>query len=195
MEAAFTALQDIMRRYGLRLDSNFVLAFKTLMQADQIIRALDPNILFTEVAVESSSGLLREQLNKESVGDMLSKQLSRSAREVAYRVPSLVDATTKWLDQYEKGRLTVYVDTSDLTPHVDKLDRTMTKSLDRLIVGLVLVGWLVGAAIASTADVNIGDFPLSDLAFYMFLIGAIVGGFVAFQALWRLRREDDEPDY
>ena len=169
MEAAFSAHCKIcMRRYGLRLDSNFVLAFKTLMQADQIIRALDPDMMFTEVAVESSAGLMREHLNKDTVSDMVSKQISRSAREVVYRIPSLVDATTKWLDQYEKGKLSVYIDTSDLTPQVNKLDRTMTKSLDRLIVGLVLVGWLVGAAIASTADVNIGDFPLSDLAFYMF---------------------------
>lgn len=191
MEAAFNSLQDLMRRYGLRLDSNFVLAFKSLMQADQIIRALDPDINFSQTAVETSTILLREEISTEALGDMVSKQISRSSREIIYRAPSLVEATTKWLDQYEKGELSVHVDTRDLTPQVDHLDRAMSKSLDRLIVGLILVGWLVGSAIAATVDVNIGSFPLSDLAFYMFLAGAAASVFVLFKAIRRINKEDD----
>lgn len=191
LSASFNALQDVMKRFGLRLDRNFVLAFKTLMQADQIIRALDPDVSFTKTAVESSSMLLRDQMNTDVVADMISKQLTRSVREVVYRMPSLVEATTKWLDQYEKGKLTVYIDTSDLTPQVEMLDRALSKSLDRLLLGLVLTGWLVGAAIASTVDVNILGFPLSDLAFYMFLAGVAVGGVVAVQTLLRLNKPED----
>jgi ubiquinone biosynthesis protein len=192
MDTAFNSLQDVMRRYGLRLDRNFVLAFKTLMQADQIIRALDPAINFSKTAVESSTVLLQDQINTEVLSDMVAKQFSRSTREVVYRIPSLVEATTKWLDQYEKGRVSVHVDTSDLTPQVDKLDKALSKSLDRLLLGLVLSGWLVGAAIASTIDVNLGGFPLSDLAFYMFLAGAVIGAFVVVQTIIRLNKEDDE---
>ena len=191
MNAAFDALQDIMRRYSLRLDRNFVLAFKTIMQADQIIYTLDPEMVFSKVAVDSSAVLLRDQFNVETVSDMVVQQLSRSAREVVYRAPSLVEATTKWLDQYEKGRISVHVDTSDLTPQVKKLDRALTKSMDRLIIGLVMVGWLVGAAIASTVDVQVFGFPLSDLAFYMFLAGAITGAIVVYQAIIRLNQEED----
>lgn len=191
MGTAFSALQDVMGRYGLRLDSNFVLAFKTLMQADQIIRTLDPEINFSETAVESSTILLRNQINTEAVADMVSKQLSRSVREVIYRAPSLLDASTKWLDQYEKGKFSVHIDTSDLTPQVEKMDRALSKNLDRLLLGLVLAGWLVGAAIASTANVNILGFPLSDLAFYMFLVGVVAGGVVSVQAYLRLNKPED----
>ena len=192
MDAAFTALQDVMGRHGLRLDRNFVLAFKTLMQADQIIRALDPDINFSKTAVESSTILLRDQVNAENLSDMISKQIARSGREVAYRIPSLVTATTKWLDQYEKGKLSVHIDTSDLSPQVDKFDKAITKSLDRLLLGLVLTGWLVGAAIASTIDIDIMGFSLSSLAFYMFLAGAIIGAFVVVQTIIRLNKEDDD---
>ncbi len=192
MEIAFNSLQDVMGRHGLRLDRNFVLAFKTLMQADQIIRTLDPEINFSKTAVESSSVLLRDQMNTEVLANMVSKQMSRSSREVIYRIPSLVEATTKWLDQYEKGRISVHVDTSDLTPQVDKLDKALSKSLDRLLLGLVLTGWLVGAAIASTIDIDVLGFPLADLAFYMFLAGAIIGAFVVVQTIIRLTKEDDE---
>ena len=192
MDEAFNALQAMMGRYGLRLDRNFVLAFKTLMQADQIIRTLDPKINFSKTAVESSTVLLREQVNTENLSEMVSKQISRSAREVVYRIPDLVEATTKWLDQYEKGEFSVHVDTSDLTPQVDKFDKAISKSLDRLLLGLILTGWLVGAAIASTVQINVFGFPLASLAFYMFLAGAIIGAFVVVQTIIRLNKEADD---
>ena len=191
MNLAMDALQNMMGRFGLRLDRNFVLAFKTLMQADEIIRTLDPDIDFSKAAVESSAILLRDQLSVEALTDMATKQVTRSAREVMYRAPSLIEATTKWLDQYEKGKFSVHVDTSDLSPQVDKLDKALARSFNRLLLALVLTGWLVGAAIASTADVSIFGLPLSNLAFYMFLLGAVVGAVVAFQTIRRLNEEDD----
>ncbi len=161
------------------------------MQADQIIRTLHPDISFSDVAVESSKTLMVEQINTETISNMVTKQVSRSSREIMYRLPSLVDATTKWLDQYEKGQLSIHVDTSDLTPQVEQLDKAMGKHLDRLIIGLVLTGWLVGAAIASTTNVEIGSFPLSNLAFYMFLVGTFIGGIVVVQAILRLNKPED----
>ncbi|MFN2202770.1 MAG: AarF/UbiB family protein [Caldilineaceae bacterium] len=192
VNVAFDALQEMMRRHGLRLDSNFVLAFKTLMQSEQIIYALDPNLDFVQSAVESSGVLLRQQINADAVSEMVVKQVSRSAREVVYRIPSLVDATTKWLDQYEQGRFSVHVDTSDLTPQLKEFDKALSRSMDRLVVGLVMAGWLVGAAIASTITVEVEGIRISDFAFYMFLIAAVVGAGVVWQAVRRLNRDDDD---
>jgi ribose/xylose/arabinose/galactoside ABC-type transport system permease subunit len=59
---------------------------------------------------------------------------------------------------------------------------------------LILAGWLIGAAIVSTVNVTLGSIRLSDLAYYMFLIGTIIGAYVIFQSLRRQRREDDN-DY
>ncbi|MBK8989403.1 MAG: phage holin family protein [Chloroflexi bacterium] len=187
-----TALQEVLRRAGLRLDPNFTLVFKTLMQADEIIRRLDPDILLSTAAVQSSLGLAREQFNTEALAKTVRTQISRSTREVIYRVPSLVEATTKWLDQYEKGRLSVHVDLSDVSKEVTRLDKAINKGLDRLVLGLVLTGWLVGSALASTMDAGFGDFPLAELAFYMFLAGTGVSAFVVWQTLKRLNQEEEE---
>ncbi len=192
MSYVFTALQDMLRRNGLRLDPNFTLVFKTLMQADEIIRRLEPDIFLSEVAVESSMMLMRQQANTEFIGEQVRKQVSRSSREIIYRIPDLVGATTKWLDQYEKGKLSVHVDVSDVSDEVTKLDKAMGKALDRLVIGLILAGWLVGAAIASTVDVTLGEYSLSDLAYYMFIAGAVIGAYVIFQSLRRQRREEDD---
>ncbi len=188
---SFNALQDILRRNGLRLDPNFTLAFKTLMQADEIIRRLDPEIILSQAAVQSSMVLARDQINAEALAKTVRTQISRSSREVIYRIPSLVEATTKWLDQYEKGKVSVHIDTSDLSKEVTKLDKALTKSLERLVLGLVLAGWIVGSAIASTIDVEVSGFRLSDLAFYMFVAGALVGAYVVLRALWQSQKEED----
>ena len=194
MSYVFTALQDTLRRNGLRLDPNFTLVFKTLMQADEIIRRLDPNIALSTAAVDSSKMLLRQQANTDFIAEQVRKQVSRSSREIIYRIPNLVDATTKWLDQYEKGKLSVYIDVSDLSKEVTKLDEAMGKSFDRLVIGMILAGWLVGAAIVSTVDISVGGYQLSDLAYYMFIIGTIIGAYVIYQALKRQRQHDDD-DY
>ncbi|MDX1414035.1 MAG: AarF/UbiB family protein [Candidatus Promineifilaceae bacterium] len=194
MSYVFSALQDMLRRNGLRLDPNFTLVFKTLMQADEIIRRLEPTIALSTVAVESSVVLMRQQVNTDYIAEQLRKQISRSSREVIYRIPNLVEATTKWLDQYEKGKISVHVDVSDLSKEVTKLDEAMGKALDRLVIGMILAGWLIGAALVSTIDVTVGDFPLSSLAYYMFLIGTLIGAYVIFQSLRRQRKVDDD-DY
>ncbi len=194
MSYIFTALQDMLRRHGLRLDPNFTLVFKTLMQADEIIRRLEPEIALSSAAVESSTMLLRQQANTEYIAEQVRKQVSRSSREVIYRIPNLVDATTKWLDQYEKGKLSVHVDVSDLSEEVTKLDKALGMALDRLVIGMVLAGWLIGAAIVSTVDVQLGDtgLDLAELSYYMFIIGTLIGIYVIFTALRRQRREDDD---
>jgi ubiquinone biosynthesis protein len=192
MSYVFTALQDMMRRNGLRLDPNFTLVFKTLMQADEIIRRLEPEIILSSVAVESSVSLMRQQANTEYIVEQVRKQVSRSSREVIYRIPNLVDATTKWLDQYEKGKLSVHIDVSDLSKEVTKLDKALGKALDRLVIGMILTGWLVGAAIVSTVNINLGEIPISDLAYYMFIFGTLIGIYIIFQSLRRQRREDDD---
>ena len=49
------------------------------------------------------------------------KQILSVGRELFKRIPNLTEATTKWLDQYQKGRFEVTLDTSQLSKEVDKL--------------------------------------------------------------------------
>ena len=68
-----------------------------------------------------------------------------SAGEVIERLPTLAGATSKWLDQYQKGRFEVTVDTSQLSKEVGKLTRLGRE----IVIAVMLVGMLVGSAIAS----------------------------------------------
>ena len=62
------------------------------------------------------------------------------------------------------------------------------------MMGLALAGWIVGSAIASTFEGEVNGFDLSQLAYYMFIAGAIVGAIVVIRGLWQ-SRDDDESQY
>lgn len=192
LSIVISSLQDTIRRYGMRLDSNFTLAIKTLMQAESIVHTLVPTMSITEEATKSVVTLARQQYDAEQIAEIVKTQVTRSAREVIYRLPSLVESTTKWLDQYEKGRFEVHIDTGDLDKQVDSFSRGFNLAINRLVMGLALAGWIVGSAIASTFQGEVGGFDLSQIAFYMFIAGAIVGVYVVMRGLWQTRGDEDK---
>jgi ubiquinone biosynthesis protein len=194
LSIVISSLQDTIRKYGMRLDSDFTLVIKTLMQAESIVHTLVPTMSITEQATKSVVTLARSQYDTDQISEIIRTQVTRSAREVVYRLPTLVEATTKWLDQYEKGRFEVHIDTGDLDEQVESLSRGFNQAINRLVMGLVLAGWIVGSAIASTFEGEIGGFDLSKFAFYMFVAGAIVGAFVVVRGLWQ-SRDDVESFY
>ncbi|MFN2137085.1 MAG: ABC1 kinase family protein, partial [Candidatus Promineifilaceae bacterium] len=187
-----SSLQDTVRRYGMRLDSDFTLVIKTLMQTESVVHTLDPTLIITDEAAKTVVVLARSQYDTDQIADIVRTQVTRSAREVIYRIPTLVEATTKWLDQYEKGRFEVYIDTSDLGKSVDKLSQGFNKAVNRLVMGLALAGWIIGSAIASTFEGEVAGFDISVLAYYMFITGAVVGAFVVLRGLWQSRDDKDE---
>jgi ubiquinone biosynthesis protein len=185
-----SSLQDTIRRYGMRLDSDFTLVVKTLMQAESIVHTLVPTMSITERAAQSVVSLARQQYDADQIADIVRTQVTRSAREVIYRLPTLVEATTKWLDQYEKGRFEVHIDTGDLDEQVENMTTGFNKAINRLVMGIALAGWIVGAAIASTFEGQVAGFNLSHLAYYMFIAGAVVGAYVVIRGLWETRDDD-----
>jgi ubiquinone biosynthesis protein len=192
LSLVISSLQDTIRRHGMRVDSDFALVVKTLMQAESIVHTLEPSMSITDEAAKSVVVLARSQYGVEQLSDIVRTQVTRSAREVMYRLPTLVEATTKWLDQYEKGRFEVHLDTSDLSKEVDKLSSGFNKAINRLVMGLVLTGWIVGSAIASTFQGEVAGFDLAGLAYYMFIAGAVAAVIVVIRGIWQARDEGEK---
>jgi hypothetical protein len=90
--------------------------------------------------------LALEAVTAEKVLQVAKDQLMSAGREIVKRIPSLSEATVRWLDQYQKGRFEVYVDTSGLAKEVNKV-----RGLGRqLVIAIILVGMIVGSAIATS---------------------------------------------
>ena len=99
---------------GLRLDSQLTLAMKAVIQAEETARALSFDIDLGEAAVTEARAALLEQFTPENIQKQVQGSAVRIGKELARRVPSLEGAALSWLDQFNKGKFVVEVDTKGL---------------------------------------------------------------------------------
>ena len=175
---------NVMRQAGLRMDSSLTLALKALFQAEETVRTLDPNLPLVSVAFEELKELFRAHLDADTVMGTVRTQVTRAAKDIVRRIPDLAEATLKWIDQYEKGKFSVTVDTTEIAKEVDKVDATLTRSVTLLALAILLAGLLVGSAIASTLQIELGGIKLASIAFFLFLAGAAVASVLGLRIAW-----------
>ena len=87
-----------------------------------------------------------EQYSVERVVENVKTQAVHGAKEMLRELPGLQDATGQWLDQFRRGRFVVELNTDELADSVNHFSRSMR----RVTVALILIGMLIGSAIASS---------------------------------------------
>jgi ubiquinone biosynthesis protein len=179
VNVAFSLLSE----HGLRLNPNLTMAVKAMTQAEAITKLLYPEGGLMEEGVDMVKDLFVDAITAEKITDEARKQLMIVGREFSRRLPSLSDATFKWLDQYQKGRFELYLDTSALAKEVDKLG-----SLGRQVsIGIILVGTIIGSAIAISAiSTYTAQSRLWDLFFRVSYLGYVIPMLIAIFILVRL---------
>ncbi|MEA3441514.1 MAG: AarF/UbiB family protein [Chloroflexota bacterium] len=186
-----TMALDLLRSHGLRLNPNLTMAVKALMQAEAFVTLLYPEGGIVQEGTEMIREMVLDEVTAEKVVDVVKDQVMMSAREVLKRLPSLQEATVSWLDQYQKGRFEVYMDTSGLDKSVDKLARLGRQ----VVIALMLVGMIVGSAIATSViaflqpEAQYWTFA-SRLAYLGFVVPMVVAILIVFRLLWRWIRGD-----
>jgi ubiquinone biosynthesis protein len=136
----------LLQRHGLRLDRQFMLAIKAVVQAEAVIATLGGRVDLVPFAMQEIKALELAEITQEKVLDTITQQVTQVGKELLRRVPNLQDATVSWIDQYMNGKVVVHVDTQDLTDHIDELGTTFSK----LTAGLIVTGMIVGTAIVTT---------------------------------------------
>ena len=127
-----------------------------------------------------------EAVTGEKIIEEAKKQLIGVAGQVVERIPTLTEATAKWLDQYQKGRFQVTVDTSQLSKEVQKLTRLGRE----IVIAVILVGMLVGSAVATygiaAARLQGGLWDvLARIAPLGFAVALILSFLIVFRLTWR----------
>ena len=182
MTESMTVTFDVLRDHGLRLDTELTLALKSLTQVDAIVGVLMPD----ESMIDLANKLVREQalenVTSEKVQSYLTKQLTMTLREAVQRMPTFQEATLKWLDQYQRGRFELHIDTSDLNETIEKSRGTLSLA----VVGVMLAGMIIGSAFAATVASLEGDFwsLLPRVAFISFLFADAVAIILVIYILW-----------
>ena len=180
---------EMLRVHGLRLDSDLTLAVKALVQTESVARALSTGSGLIAEGVPMLRDMVLESITGEKILDIATKQVMASAGEVIERLPTLAGATSKWLDQYQKGRFEVTVDTSQLSKEVGKLTRLGRE----IVIAVMLVGMLVGSAIASygiaALDLESSSWVFVErLAVLGFVVALILSFIIVLRLVWRWLR-------
>ena len=187
MSAVTKALSD----NGYRMNPNMTLALKVIVQVEEVMRTLNPEESMIIGAIEEMQVVLRQEITLEKIGELAKKEANNFLHEAVKRLPELQGATLKWLDNYQKGRFEVKIDTSDLGQNVDRLNL----STERLMAGMILAGMLIGGAIAMVAvpQTEIGIY-IRLATFAIFAIAAGLGLWLVLRILWRGFREEQRLD-
>jgi ubiquinone biosynthesis protein len=170
---------------GLRMDQDFTLAIKAIIQADEITAALAPGFPLIEAGVADARELIMESITAERIVAEVRSAAIQTGKELLRRLPSLQEATLSWLDQYQKGKVVVELDTSDLGREIGRFS-----VVGRLLAGAAI---LAGAVVATGIVVAALLFSGTDAGLGSLLPAAMVGIFVVLlmagmAVAWRLLR-------
>jgi ubiquinone biosynthesis protein len=173
---------------GLRLDSSLTLAIKAVIQAEEAARALSPQVDLGAAALTEARAALIESLTPERVTKQLQGTAVRISKQLARRVPSIESAAFQWLDMFNRGKITVELDTSDLSEAIDRVGGLGRQAT----VGLIVVGQLIGTAIvmAILLQPQLSEYTgLAYLAMVAFAVTLLVSFIVLIRMLFG--RADD----
>jgi ubiquinone biosynthesis protein len=165
---------------GLLLDSQLTLAMKAVMQAEQTARALSFDIDLGEAAVTEARAALLESLTPERIQKQVQSSAVRIGKELARRVPNMESAALSWIDQFNKGKLTVEVDTKGLERSIAGINDIGRQAT----VGVIVVGQLIGTAIivAILLQPSLSEFQgLAYFAMIAFAVTLVVSFIVLFR--------------
>lgn len=184
LSAAMKILFAALAKAGLRIDAELTLALKAMVQAEQIVATLAPDLPMVTVAFEEVRSLFHQQLNGDFIVDNLRRQAIRGAKEAVRHLPKLSGAIMRWLEGLQRGGFTLYIDTENVSAQIHQVDKSLTRNVKRLMLCMLLVGMLIGSAIASVVAPS-SIYVLQALAYYIFIGSAVVAGTIVFAMVWR----------
>ena len=187
---ALGAFMSAVFNNGLQLDSQLTLAMKAVIQAEETARALSFDIDLGDAAVTEARAALLDSFTPDKIQKQVQSSVVRIGKELARKVPSFEGAALSWIDQFNKGKFVVEVDTKGL-------ERSIASVSDigrQATVGIIVVGQLIGTAIvmAVLLQPELAQFQgVAYIAMIAFAITLIVSFVVLFRVFFAPPSRDD----
>ena len=177
-----SSILESLYEQGLRMDQDFTLAIKAIIQAEEITRALSPSFSLIGEGVADARSLIMEQVTAERIVAQVRAAALQTGKEVLRRLPSLQEATLGWLDQYQKGKLVVELDTKDLSRELGRFgDVGRQLAAAAIIAGTVVATGIVLAALLFSGQAASASVLLPVALVAVFLVLLLVGLVVAYR--------------
>ena len=182
-----SAALELLREHGLRPDPQLSLAMKAMTQAEEFTKVLYPpgsSASFVEKATAITRELVEQSITRDAVVGYARKQGMYAARQAAQNMPSLQEVAGLWIRQLRSGKFEVKVDTSDLDHQIDRVNDMARMSTWAIVV----VGVLIGSAIAATAGTSGSLATIRHMALVSYAIATVIALLVVLVMGWRLIR-------
>ncbi len=159
---------DLIYSMSLRLPTRFVVLDKTIATLGSVGVELYPDFNVFEVAKPYAKQLMAERLSP----SRLALRAQREAREIAGVARELPYQMHDILEDVRTGRFAVNIE----NPGIDELDTTIHHAVNRIVVGVVVAGGLVGSSIiGSLAKEGPHVMGIHLLSFLGFVLSGIFG--------------------
>jgi ubiquinone biosynthesis protein len=182
-----SAALDLLREHGLRPDPELSLAMKAMTQAEAFTRVLYPpgvSATFVEKATTMTRELVQEAVTRDAVVGYARKEGMLVARQAAQNLPSAQEIAGLWIKQLRSGKFEVKLDTSDLDLQLDRVGRMALLGA----VAMIIVGVLIGSAIAATVGTSGSLAPIRHIALVSYAVATAIALLVILVMGWRLLR-------
>jgi ubiquinone biosynthesis protein len=167
----FMELQAACATHGLRAPAELTMLGKTLLNLDQVARALHPEMDVNATIRRDASALMTRRLQKSATsGGMFSAVLE--AKEFAERLPGRVNRV---LDALSTSELKLKVELIDEGAVMEGLQ----KVANRITLGLILAALIIGAAMIMRVETSFTLFGYPGLAMILFIIAGMGGLWLA----------------
>ncbi|HEX6868752.1 MAG TPA: AarF/UbiB family protein, partial [Candidatus Limnocylindrales bacterium] len=166
---------------GVQLDSQLTLAIKAVIQAEETARALSFDIDLGDAAVSEARAAFMDSFTPDKIQKQLQGTAIRVGKELARKVPSLEGAALSWIDQFNKGKFVVEVDTKGLERSISSVSDIGRQAT----VGIIVVGQLIGTAIVMAVLLQPELEQFQSVA-YIAMIAFAVTLIVSFVVLFRV---------
>jgi siroheme synthase len=139
---------------------------------------------FVEKATAMTRELVEDAVTKDAVVGYARKEAMLVARQAAQNLPSAQEIAGLWIKQLRSGKFEVKLDTSDLDLQLDRVGR-----MARLgAVAMIIVGVLIGSAIAATVGTAGSLDPIRHIALVSYAVATAIALLVILVMGWRLLR-------
>lgn len=122
--------------------------------------------------------MLYGEITANSIANEVQRQVTRQARDLGRRLPKLIEATTKWINNIDQGQVACI---STLGMYQRRFD-SLSHSARHIAAALILLGIILGAGITGTVQGDVLGISFSAIAFLLFVVG--VG--VSLGMIWRM---------
>jgi len=167
-------LTETLRHYQIVMPQNLMLMLKVIVMVLDVGMTLDPSFNFGE-KVEP---YVRKLGRRENVLDQVLYRASHSLLETIDGVFEMPRAVNKTLRSLSTGTIKIDIVDSDIL----KLQQSLDKTSDKLLIGLIVAGVVVGSSLV----LNVSDIKLPPFVFYLAALAYVVAIIIGLYTIWHV---------